>query len=405
MTQPCGGVNNQVCSPCELGYFTASPDMDECQACRFCLPGFYETAACTRTSDRTCTACPSCAEDEDVFVPCSDYQPTLCIPKSCRQCQSGSSLVSGSCTGTNNGLCKCIAGYYEVGIVNTTFTECVPCPANSFKLEAGNHNCTWCEECGTGIDHSACQKQCECYNTSVCSWCPSNQYKPTLGHPACQDCTTCGSNEYETVPCTLYSNRQCAPCSTCAADEIQSFACSAYFNTGCFDYHLFCRQCGVGELLQGCTMDSPGECFCLPGYTRNAHGVCTACPDAWYKTTVGDDPCSPCSFCVDDDNKHCESMCTCTASTVDNPLTCPNDCQNAISLDTCPENQAHDDSYTCVCTVGYELKHGACSPCPYGHVKYTVGNTACVETEGCDMADYIECDMGPSTELVCYTYT
>ena len=240
---------------------------------------------------------------------------------------------------------------------------------------------------------------------AVCNWCPSNQYKPTLGHPECRDCTICGSNEYETAPCTLYSDRQCAPCSTCTADEIESFACSAYFNTGCYDYHLFCRRCGVGELLQGCTIDSPGECFCLPGYTRNAQGVCTACPDAWYKTTVGDDPCLPCSFCVDDDNKHCESMCTCTASTDFNPLTCPNDCQNAISLDTCPDNQAYDDSYTCVCTVGYELKDGACSPCPYGHVKYTVGNTACVEMEGCDMADYIECNMLTTNGFVCYTYT
>ena len=399
VTQACGGANGQVCSPCPLGYFKPNAGMHDCTVCSPCADGYYESAPCTRTTNRVCAPCPGCADNEFIIRSCSDYLPTVCVEKSCRQCQSGSSLVPGSCTGTINGQCECIAGYYEVGIVDTTFTECVPCPANSFKLEAGNHNCTWCDECGTGIDHTACQKQCECYDTSVCDWCPSNQYKPTFGHPACQNCTTCGSNEYETVPCTLYSNRQCAPCSTCAADEIQSFACSAYFNTGCYDYHLFCRRCGVGELLQGCTVDSPGECFCLPGYTRNAQGVCTACPDAWYKATVGNDPCLPCSFCVDDNNKHCESVCTCTASTDFNPLTCPNDCQNAISLDTCPENQAHDDSYTCVCTVGYELKDGACSPCPHGHVKYTVGNTACVESEGCDMADSIECDTVSYTHL------
>lgn len=147
---------NNVCSPCPPGKWCNGMTYNDCTS-ESCPPGQY--SGCIGNGYRVgCTVCRVCSTGTYESAACTSSQNRNCT--ACTVCTAGATYESVACNATTNRVCSacstCIAGTnYRTTPCNTTSdtvcTACTICPAGTFEFEP----CTAttdrvCQSCAPG---------------------------------------------------------------------------------------------------------------------------------------------------------------------------------------------------------------------------------------------------------------
>jgi len=223
---PAGSTSPDECE-CNAGY---SPDAEE-GFCAACLPGTYKDAL----GPEACSACPAHSASVE---PASTFQ-TDCL------CAPGYHGASGKLpyVASPDGSVQRLPSPDPEDFPTYGDSDgplCLPCPAGTYKEEAGG------------------------YSESACVVCPegSTSAEASASASACVPCDG---------PCPAPSSAPDAAGST-APDE-----------------------CPVGSaILLGSTYTSASDCKCEPGFTGPDGGPCVACEPGKFKALYGAEPCDTC---------------------------------------------------------------------------------------------------------------
>ncbi len=273
--ETCTSDSNQTCTACGTGYYLSN---GICAACSGgCPAGQYQTAACGATADRACAACTAIAN-------CTAETCTTTSDQSCSACGTGYFASKGSCAACSSGACP--SGQYESTACGPTADRvCSSCPVIP--------NCT-AETCTNGSDQT-------------CTACGTGYY---LASGACVACSgACPAGQYQTAACSAANDRACSACAAITACATES--CT----TGSDET---CSACQTGYYLSG------GACVACSG----------ACPAGQFQSAA-------CGATADRACSACTAIGNCTAET----------CTTA-SDQTCG-----------TCSGGYYVSGGACSAC------------------------------------------
>ena len=219
----CGGLDPGVCEQCPAGTYSIG-DAWNCTACR---PPCSDVGSVDSTQD----SLPSCSVDE-----CEATASELGVPFSI---QSSSNGAPAGCIQYTDG---------RVIFVETCLGD----------VNCGTSSCNGCSvlECNSSCSSST-------YGCCVDGTTPKDDSSGTNCPPLV--CSVC---EYESVPCTVKSDRVCSPCSSLP-------------------------DCGEGYYRKGCSGVNPGVCsLCQPcqrGFQRHNctglnPGVCAPCPAGYYNS-------------------------------------------------------------------------------------------------------------------------
>lgn len=355
-----------------------------CSTCRACSLGQYETAACTRTTDAVCSACPvgcanctsastctSCAPGRFLMggacVACAtcgvgEYQTAACtatqntVCSTCSTCPVGQHQTA-ACGGSSNTACgacaTCGVAQYQINACTSTSnatcgscdTECVACtgPGSCTTCAPGHYLiggvCVACTACLPGEFQAAACTATQNTACTICATCGAGQF-PSASCTAtvdtvCSSCSTCGAGTYQTAACGS-SNTVCGACATCGAGQFESNACAPTTNRGC----SACTTCGAGFFQAAACMAT----------TNAACSACTACGAGTYETAAcggsSNATCATCATCPT--GQFVTAACMATANT------------------TCGACDAHCDACTgpaacTACASGYALASGVCT--------------------------------------------
>ncbi|EKX31555.1 hypothetical protein GUITHDRAFT_149224 [Guillardia theta CCMP2712] len=147
-----------------------------------------------------------------------------------------------------------------------------------------------------------------------------------------------------------------------------------------------CIQCGPNSRTLSTGASRALDCLCLPGYYASYQGGCVSCPRGSYKDSLSNDLCTPCDFG------------TYLGSTGG---TAASDCV-PCAVGSTTRDQGQFSPFSCVCDVGYTGKDGsqACTACPSGKFKTTMGSDPC---ENCT-AYSPECDTCDVNQVIQYSF-
>jgi MYXO-CTERM domain-containing protein len=235
----CSGAGAAACTSCSSGKYLSG---GACKACSACGAGFFQSAACTTTTDAVCAPCDAaCAT-------CSGAGPSACLG-----CVSGKYLSGGACAT----CATCGPGFFQsAACTATTNTVCGACHAS----------CTAC----SGPD------------ISQCGSCPAGFY---LSGGACVACSKCAAGSYEAVACTTNANTLCVQCARGTFSNEGATACEPC-PTGTFASSpgsTACTSCGSCEDSHLCTSD---VCSATVGCIHTPSAGCSPPDDAGRSTIV-----------------------------------------------------------------------------------------------------------------------
>ncbi|KJE96715.1 tyrosine-protein kinase Src42A [Capsaspora owczarzaki ATCC 30864] len=246
----CTSPTTSRCSTCLANFYkVAGPSSDTCEACAAaCTTGTFETADCTATSNRVCTACTAI----------SDCDATV------------------SCTSTSNGRCSaCASGHYLVPgstSAQDACAVCETCGVGTFESQACTHatnrNCTHC----TPLENCA-QVSCTDTTDSVCVQCHAGSFYNTTSQ-ACHACVECASNEFEAIACTFLTDRSCSACAN--VTNCASVTCTSLDDS-------ICGSCtSTTYMSPNATAGDDEQCLpCAPvAGCAHANVVCTTATDS-----------------------------------------------------------------------------------------------------------------------------
>jgi hypothetical protein len=348
-----GSTSNAFCI-CKAGY----SNEENGGLCSACPRGSYKTDP----GVGTCTQCPA------NYFSTTDAQTTA----TCSVCPANSQSPAGSDESTD---CVCDAGF-----TGANGAACLPCVSGTYKTEAGAHACT---QCGNDTYSSAvnattadtcvaCQADsvsmmgsdahtdCHClpgYLTNdlgranaTCTQCSAGSFNPALGATTC---SKCAGGFHSSSPGAV-AVEQCLPCPA-----------SKYSAPGAAQ----CEACPVNTFAPA-PSDELTDCKCLAGYYSTTLGedgrTCQACPAGTFKPLGGAAACTVCPVNTYSVTLNATSNGTCQACV-----------QNAVS----PVASASISE--CLCDFGYNTScvtgTCACSPCPAGKFKDTLGSAACTD--------------------------
>jgi hypothetical protein len=377
------------CSPCPQGQFSSNG----AAICTPCAAGSYQDQtgqpACKPVSAGTYQPATGTTADSTLYCPAGQYSPpgfggggTPCIP-----CSPG----YWSAARQPNSCIACISGTYNYRSGSPTIVDCQSCPKFGQASPLGSVNASQCY-CPVGTIEDSTQCNCPLgyfYNllSGVCTSCTATSYKDFVGNGPCIACPLGSSVPLAAQPGIGVSN-----CSVCG---------------------------GFGQIgtAAGCVCDA-GMGF--------INGFCVACTANFYKSTIGNSPCSSCpthaavpvglqpaiffascvcpwnsTLSVDATYCNCGAgfewngfICSpCSLSTYkgavgDGPcLSCPSGAsvplilRPATSVTSCdcpPNNQLDPTMSFCQCSPGYFLSSGSCIACVGATYKDTPGNQACL---------------------------
>lgn len=226
-----------TCSPCAISYYKNFKGNNSCLSCTpnattaftgslypsdcACLAGFEGAF------DTGCTACR-----QDWFRATGDNG---CLPCAAN---SGTSTIAS----TTHTACVCKPGFH----LNSTSTECVACPLNTYKPELANSPCLSCPANSTAPTGSSSREQCTCdpgfwhdyastsiFTCAKCvagSWCPGQR----AVHPCpVNSISSTGAASLEQCICTSSMFMQDGTCFNCPVDfycpgDNQKYACPGH---------------------------------------------------------------------------------------------------------------------------------------------------------------------------------
>jgi hypothetical protein len=348
---------------CKVGWFKETLSNARCTSC----PPFRSTPDTTSTVESSCQcikgyfyssstqSCQPCAianyKDSignGACTPCSSGTYTLAVGSTsssqCVSCGANRALVVSG----GSYSCVCNHGYYPVG------DTCFPCPIGQFGTASRT-----CQDCPVGSYSSSAAQ-------TVCTNCVSGKSTSTTRSTSVNDCYTfCG-------PGTRVVGSSCV---ACPQNTYQDKSMQAS-----------CIQCGPNSRTLSTGASKALDCLCLPGFYASYQGGCVACPRGSYKTTLSNDLCTACDI-----GKYLSSTGSTTAS----------DCVACTGGSTTKDRGQFSPS-SCVCDVGYTGKDGsqACTKCPAGTFKITIGSDPC---ENC-VTYSPECDTCDANQVIKYNF-
>lgn len=254
----CTDSDDSRCLECQPGFWD-----DDCKPCSICdLPsGFYETGACTQTSDTECTQCTQCREGEWMSEQCEYFSDRKCMQ--CTECVVG-----------NFRALECQLGDNANNLLGAD-TVCEPCSVceedfwvSDICTVLQDTTCTACSPCPCG-DRDTCE-----YITDLCV---PGEIFITGSDTVCKDCTRIQDDQWEVFGCGGTSDALFKGCSLCQEGEFEHQACTATADTVCPDCPIV-HHCPKEHVRCTTTDDS----------------TCTACSDPFmgptccYQKTFGD---------------------------------------------------------------------------------------------------------------------
>lgn len=391
---------------CIDSYYNAGGSCKQCSASP-CPTGMYR-AACTESSDATCTPCsglPEHAFFTSAGVPynldnctwqCTSlfYLQRIGNVSKCSACQQPSTCpigqYVGDCKGTQNYACTpCLP------VSNAMFTtqgNCnFECVSGFFQGRGG------CLPCTTGIVCSSGQIRLSCTSThdAVCTQCkPGIEYQITApnGTASCFPCTNsaCDAVGQYRALCPATSDASCASCSNgplysyyLSSGANGANNCSWQCNAGFESERLngtssfVCSPCKAGSYSRqgdtACTMCSAGTFSAQYGVT--SPDLCTRCQTGYYSTTTGATSAGTCVLCSVGLYQESQGSSFCASC----PINTYGTAAGATSLSTCLACRTLDTSTrgavgqqfetSCVCNPSYyriDNRSTDCQTCPPG---------------------------------------
>eukprot|EP00961_Rhodomonas_salina_P091455 1231683-Rhodomonas_salina.1 len=324
-----GNITDCVCN---LGY--SGPDGGPCVAC---AAGTYKAV----NGSSSCIVCPANTYVEET----ASNSSSMCNP-----CADFS--VAGPGSGSRDD-CLCIDGYF-----GDSGGPCQPCPGGTFKVGINDLSCTKCPV-GTYSEELAAD------NISTCLSCPSNA-NSLIGSDSLQDCICNGG----------YTGVDGGACAACAAGKSKAENGSSA-----------CTRCAVGQYapeasLQCTDCVAGGPCeFCPAGNHKNADGICIACTNGTFSTTVGaEDPssCQPCPTGTFADGDGATSCILCPRNTFSTVQGAANNATCIPCPDSTESPAGSSNNSDCKCRAGLIGPNGGpCQLCAEGSFNIIAGATAC----------------------------
>lgn len=397
----CGGTSPGSCENCPSGQYNDGSSNSGCIACTpACGSGYYETGACTSTTNRVCSACTSpCGSGFWESTACTATTNRVCT--ACLLCPPGSTMTG--CSGSSAGVCKADPGYSggDIGgfdATNYNSLNCATpgtcgsyqaCSPGTYKTNSGNFPCEPCPTCLENQYLSACHP----ISGGVCQSCPGGYSSPP-GSLQSSDCTLCLESTIENP--TSCDNLCQAPAGYVISSDGNLLKCpEGSYNSG--TTFLTCTACPAGKTSKpGATAESDCECkkgfflssststceACQPGTYKEFHGnhACEDCPDASTSLHSGADDIVDC-LCLPDYEPDWRGDCQpCSGSSVKHS-TGDELCITCAANQTLSPDLPHQQS-SCLCDEGFTGTHTGCTPCPQGSYKDTKGSTDCISCAG-----------------------
>ncbi|MFK7937353.1 MAG: T9SS type A sorting domain-containing protein [Saprospiraceae bacterium] len=237
-------------TPCEPGYYSATPGAPSCTACevgrfnnKYAATSCESCPAGTFQSLEAATACIACGLG--FYAP--DAESTECL-----QCLPGTfqdEFGSTSCT-------ACAPGSYQPG---TGQTGCVQCNAGTAQSESGQIACT---DCPSGTYQAFIGKE-------KCDKCPAGTANPLTAQTAATACVDCPVGRFA-------SETGSSICENCEAGTFND-------ETAATD----CKLCPPGKFSANGEAEVCSDC--PMGTYQNDYGQseCINCPSGAGNTTVG----------------------------------------------------------------------------------------------------------------------
>ena len=356
--QSCTPTSNRQCSDCQ----------SECDSRERNPDGnveWWESRACSVSSDRDCTACIQCSPMEFMNKDCSvesDRNCSTCVVCAFESYASTpcSARADATCTGCSE---RCFSGLFEsVACTPYTDRECSDCTAGCGENQYVSAACyelqdTQCSDCGGDCVDGT-------WMTAACT---------PEANRVCEACDSCQAEEYTIVPCDSASNRVCAGCTApCEPETYETTACTQDSNRFCSACRPACGDaffedtpCTPSGTDRSCTRIS--ECltteFELSPPTATSDTVCrtpTSCTSAEYEVVAP----------TATSNRFCDTLSICTQGITYDQRYAPGatpmamwnrDCV-ACSSDCPPEMYA-----AVACTIEQDRVCGSCgTPCTMG---------------------------------------
>ncbi|KAL4467795.1 hypothetical protein ABPG74_013130 [Tetrahymena malaccensis] len=258
---------------------------NQCQKCALNQPWTCNKCRGNRTTEPSCSTCPSNTADDYVSENCQ-------CSNSCGVCQSGSTScgcnsqvdMCNSCADSSYRsyvpLCQCQFGYYDSGNA-----VCEKCDPKCTRCQNTPTNCIQCQ--GNRINPPNCSCPDYTYDdgTSICKNCPTDcvqcAKKPNSTALTCIQCRFNSSWNGQACVCNqgFYDNQQVDNCTEC---------------------DMLCKTCERAGQCTSCigkrVLNSNGQCICPDGFFGKIYQEqCEACYQSC-RTCFGkgDDQCIEC---------------------------------------------------------------------------------------------------------------
>lgn len=287
----CFDNNAYNCSDARMSSVRGSSSQSSC----ICQNGWYNAV-----NDTICLICPagyfcvdgsafSCNDDTLYIAENATSAGNLWLQHRWTQNKTGASSVYD---------CMCVAGQYGVvQIMHTPITHvaeiCVDCTLNSYCI--GNNLQESCPENTSSPMRSTRAQDCVCAiaygvensNSTACRLCAEDTFKVFAGNSECTPCTSCKSSEFIASECLPNQNRICSNCDACDDGDIfTEFACTSIADAICSN----CTVCDYSNQYA-----SPD---CSSAHNRVCNNITRSCNTvgfyAGHHTRTSNRECRPC---------------------------------------------------------------------------------------------------------------
>ena len=315
----------------------------------------------------------------------------------CKTCPAGSYCTYNAATGRSTAV-QCVQHHYcPEGHIYDNFNEQgIPCPAGTFKAEAGLHSPSQCDPCPAGQYCPSGRPEND--NTRPIE-CPQGTYRIDTGAMSLKDCilTSIGKTAVALAGQSADATSDCPAGRYCPPGTVQGVEpkCPAgtWSDVPGLNWEYQCKPCSAGKFCDEDGMTSEGP-FCPRGYycpERSITGTKHRCIDGTYRETEG-------AQCQDSNNVPAGVTCTesCTVCPAgkycDDSIPADGSAPGIITPRDCPaghyclEGTKYFNQYPCdngtfsagtsndsqddceICTDGYWCGAGvtAPEPCPPG---------------------------------------
>ena len=289
------------------------------------------------------------------------------------RCPEGSISSVGT---SDSADCECLPGRYKQDGI------CVLCPANTYKTEVGDFECTACPVHSLSLPGSDSVAACLCDigyrlegdigSVDMCQECAIGEYKDFISNVACVECPA--NSASLNMGSTSAGDCICLPGYAGGALDNSCVACG--IGTYKEAQHAECQSCPAHTTTEASGSSAVAACICVEGYTASNTGmVCVACVEGMYKDFEGALPCLECPPNSNSPQGSTSlSACVCNAGFTTDGTSCVQCAMGSYKTgegnepcSSCPDHASSPLGATsldaCQCVAGYHGPFAACTAC------------------------------------------